>query len=239
MPPPQTSMSQLFRGRGDAEAQARLERELASLEEQIRTASPGYETQFLNRAGNLCVEAGLPKRALSYFGRAIDAYLESGRFSAAEVLCRKVLRIAPEAVRARCTLAWLAIGKGIRTETEEEISDYVKAAQRAGMEGLAARQLVMMAEAAPRAELRERLAEHLLEIGAEDDADRVLGSVYAERNGLRPPPPQDEGKLWAKLLRAALMGPQELREGPSAAAEEGGDGEAAYLPSLGGDQEGR
>jgi tetratricopeptide (TPR) repeat protein len=230
-------MSQLFRGRGDAESNQKLERELASLEEQTRTASPGYETQFLNRAGNLCVEAGMPQRALSYFCRAIDAYLESGRFSAAEVLCRKVLRIAPEAVRARCTLAWLAIGKGIRAETEEEVSDYVRAALRAGKEGLAARQLVMMAEAAPRIELREQLAEHLLDIGAEEDADRVLGAVFAERNGLRPPPPQDEGKLWAKLLRAALMGPQELRDQPAEPVEEAHDAEAAYLPSLGGDGE--
>lgn len=230
-------MSQLFRGRGDAESNQKLERELASLEEQTRTASSGYETQFLNRAGNLCVEAGMPQRALSYFGRAIDAYLESGRFSAAEVLCRKMLRIAPEAVRARCTLAWLAIGKGIRAETEEEISDYVRAAQRAGKEGLAARQLVMMAEAATRVELRERLAEHLLEIGAEADANRVLGVVFAERNGLRAPSPQDEGKLWAKLLRAALMGPQELRDQQTQPMEEAHDSEAAYLPSLGAREE--
>jgi hypothetical protein len=226
-------MSQIFRSRGDAEPNQRLDRELLSLEEQTRTASPGYETQFLNRAGNLCVEAGMPQRALSYFGRAIDAYLESGRFSAAEVLCRKVLRIAPEAVRARCTLAWLAIGKGIRTETEEEVSDYVRAAQRAGKEGLAARQLLMMAEAAPRIELRERLAEHLLELGADEDADRVLGTVFAERNGLRPPPTQDEGKLWAKLLRAALMGPQELRNQPAPAAEEDEpEGGTGYIPAL-------
>ena len=232
-------MSQIFRGRGDAEPNQKLERELETLEEQTRTASPGYETQFLNRAGNLCVEARMPQRALGYFGRAIDAYLESGRFSAAEVLCRKVLRIAPEAVRARCTLAWLAIGKGIRTETEEEVADYVRAAQRSGKEALAARQLVMMAEAAPRIELRERLAEHLLALGADEEADHVLGSVFAERNGLKPPPMPDEGKLWAKLLRAALMGPQELRDQPTRTpAEEEPEGEAAYLPALTRGQEG-
>ena len=89
-------MTSLFRGRG-GDGPRRLHRELAALEEQARTASPGYETQFLNRAGNLCVESGQPERALAYYGRAIDAYLESGRFSAAEVLCRKVLQIAPNA----------------------------------------------------------------------------------------------------------------------------------------------
>ena len=228
--PVNTDMSNLFRGRLAPEQNPKLDRELSLLEEQARTASPGYETQFLNRAGNLCVEAGVPQRALAYFGRAIDAYLESGRFSAAEVLCRKVLRIAPAAVRARCTLAWLAIGKGIRSETETEIADYVVAAQRAGREGLASRQLVMMAEAATRLDLRELLAQHLLELGAEEDADRVLGMVFAERNGLQPPPPRDEGKLWAKLLRAALMGPQELSLERESGAEEG---EGVYLPALG------
>jgi hypothetical protein len=91
----------------------------------------------------------------------------------------------------------------------------------------------MMAEAAPRIELRERLAEHLLELGADEDADRVLGTVFAERNGLRPPPMQDEGKLWAKLLRAALMGPQELRNQPAPAAEEDEpEGGTGYIPAL-------
>jgi hypothetical protein len=96
-----------------------LTRELQSLERQAREASPGYETQFLNRAANLCQEAGHVDRALIYYGRAIDAYLESGRFSAAEVVCRKILKMAPATVRARCTLSWLAIGKGHRTGTDE------------------------------------------------------------------------------------------------------------------------
>src|SRR5688572_24533923 len=51
--PPQfrpSLMNSLFRGRG-SEPPGRLEKELASLEGQAATASPGYETQFLNRAG--------------------------------------------------------------------------------------------------------------------------------------------------------------------------------------------
>ena len=108
----ETKMAQLFRGRTDNDPRSQLERELQLLEDQVKRASPGYETQFLNRAGKLCVDAGEPARALGYYGRAIDVYLESGRFNAAEVLCKTVLQIAPDAVRARCTLAWLSIGKG-------------------------------------------------------------------------------------------------------------------------------
>ena len=223
-------MSQLFRGRVDGEPKQQLERELQVLEQQVKTASPGYETQFLNRAANVCVDAGQPARALGYFGRAIDAYLESGRFSAAEVLCKKVLQIAPDAVRARCTLAWLSIGKGFRGGPEREIADYVNAAKKAGKEGLAAKQLVMMAEAASSPELRELLARHILDLGDDEEADRIFGMVFAERNGLRAPAVEDEGKLWANLLRAALMGPQELKE--HRRSEEEDEESGAYLPAL-------
>ena len=211
-----------------------LEDALQELADRMRgDISPEPRARLMNLAGDLCFKALQRERALLYFDAAIDLYLSAGRFAASAAICEKLVRLKPDVIRARCTLAWLAIGKGIRSETEEEITDYVRAAQRAGKEGLASRQLVMMAEAATRIELRERLAEHLLEIGAEEDADRVLGAVFAERNGLRPPPPQDEGKLWAKLLRAALMGPQELKDQRPQTPEEGHDGEAAYLPSLG------
>jgi tetratricopeptide (TPR) repeat protein len=216
------------RGREEEKLPAGLEQELQLLERQAREASPGYETQFLNRAGNLCVEAGSPKRALGYYGRAIDAYLESGRFSAAEVVCKKLLRMAPDAVRARCTLAWLAIGKGYRSGTDEELADYVRAAEKANREPLAAKQLRMMAEAAVSPDLREVIGEHLLELGDAEGADEVFGGVFLERNGLRPAPVTDEGKLWGKLLRAALMGPEELKDHrASGEAEAGG-----MLPGL-------
>lgn len=225
-------MSQFFRGRGEADQKQQLERELKLLESQAKSASPGYETQFLNRAGNLCVDAEQPKRALSYFGRAIDAYLESGRFSAAEVLCRKVLKIAPDAVRARCTLAWLSLGKGFRRETDREVEEYTRAAQRAGRESLAAKQLMMMAQATSSTELRENLAARLLDLGAEEEADRVYGLVFAERNDPTQAAVADEGKLWQKLLRAALMGPQELNAQGFADAEADEEAGDLYLPAL-------
>ncbi len=218
-------MSNLFRGR-TIDQGAKLEKELETLELQAANASPGYETQFLNRAGNLCVEAGQAPRALGYYGRAIDAYLESGRFSAAEVLCRKLLQISPRAVRARCTLAWLALGKGFKENTRQEIEQYVEAAERAGQQRFAAKQLLMMAEAAVNVDLRQEIADHLLRLEATAEADRVYGLVFQEHNGLTPDA-ADEGKLWGKLLRAALMGPKELQQ-TRGEAEDDQD----VLPSL-------
>lgn len=218
-------MSTLFRGKA-SDGGGRLDKELAALEAQAASASPGYETQFLNRGGNLCVEAGQPARALGYYGRAIDAYLESGRFSAAEVLCRKVLQIAPKAVRARCTLAWLALGKGFKDNTRSEIEQYVDAAEQAGQQRFAARQLQMMAEAAVNIDLRQEIADHLLRLEATAEADYVYGLVFQEENGIASAS-ADEGKLWGRLLRAALMGPKELQQARGEAEE---DQDA--LPSL-------
>ncbi len=230
-----TGMSQFFRGRSESGGGRSLEKELQALERQVKTASPGYETQFLNRASSLCVQAGEPQRALGYLGRAIDAYLESGRFSAAEVACNKILEIAPNAVRPRCTLAWLSIAKGYRASTERDITGYVQAARRSANEGLAAKQLRMMAEAASNPELRELIAELLLDLEDPEGAERAFGRVYAERNGLRPPRVHDEGELWAKLLRAALMGPKELKaqttESESEVSEDA-NSQSDELPTL-------
>lgn len=220
----------LFRKRGAQERKRDLEGELADLERQARSASPGYETQFLNRAGNICVEAGDVRRALGYYGRAIDAYLETGRFSAAEVLATRLLQLAPDAVRPRCTIAWLAIGKGYGAGAAE-IADYVRAAKEAGMEHLAAKQLSMMAAATASPEVREILGEHLLDLGAFEESERVLGAVYEELSALRSPRRPDNGKLWGQLLHAALMDAEALGQAqrPGPEDDEAGD----QLPTLG------
>jgi tetratricopeptide (TPR) repeat protein len=210
---------------------AALTKELQSLERQAREASPGYETQFLNRAANLCQEAGQIEQALVFYGRAIDAYLESGRFSAAEVVCRKILKIAPATVRARCTLSWLSIGKGHRTGTDEHVSAYVDAARVAGRDALAAKQIRMMADAAVSVELRELLARYLLDLGDSEGADAIFGRVFAEANGLRPPPQEDQAKLWGKMLRGALMGPGELERLTRASSEQAIESDE-MLPGL-------
>ena len=193
------------------EQPASLATELEALEKQAQNASPGYDAQLYNRAADLCLAAGDQAGALRYLGRAIDAYLEAGRFNAAAVLCQKVLRISPEAVRARSTLTWLAIGQGDEEGAKRALASYVMAAQHAGQEVLAVKQLQMMAEATPSASLREAVAYWLIELGDHESANRIFGEVFAERNGLRPPRPADQADRWMTVLRATTMGPRELR----------------------------
>ena len=197
----------IFRNTRGSESQPNLEKRLQSLEQQAEIALPGFDAQFFNQAGDLCVEAGVERRALSYYGRAIDAYLRAGRYNAAGAVCRKLLRISPGAVRTRCTLAWLSIGKGLLGDAEREVDEYVAAAVAAGQADLARKQIRMMAEATRNADLRSLLADHLRELDAPEVADRVMAEELGEE-----PDPQEAEALWSRVLRAALMGPEDLRD---------------------------
>lgn len=162
-----------------------------------------------NAAGDLCHENGYNSRALYYYGLTIDAYLKMERWDSAAALCRKVLRLSPTAVRARCTLAWLAIGKGFAAEAQSQIRGYVRAAIAAGRDALAIAQLKRMGEAVGNLGVRQVVAEQLLALGDDRAADHLFGIVYQERNAKRRP--SDNGELmWPTVRRAALLGPAEL-----------------------------
>jgi tetratricopeptide (TPR) repeat protein len=196
-------LSRLFGRSGDDGR--RLERELRELEQQADRAHPGFDAPLFNRAGDLCLDAGLSDRALEYYGRGIDAYLRAGRYDAAAGVCRKLLRVAPNAVRARCTLAWLAIGKGHQGDARAEVEAYVAAARRARQEPIAIRQLRMMGEVVFDEELWRVLSEQLHALG------ETAGSTAATPPAVAPASAEDREALWARVLQAALMGPRELR----------------------------
>lgn len=183
-----------------------LEKQLTALEQQADVALPGFDAQFFNRAGDLCVEAQDRERALGYYGRAIDAYLRAARYNAAGAVCRKLLRISPGAVRARCTLAWLSIGKGLLSDAQWEVDEYVQAALDAGQSNLAETQIRMMAEATHNPELRVLLADHLRKLGAHEAAERALDPDTVGRDSR-----EEAEALWSRVLTAALMGPEDLR----------------------------
>jgi predicted Zn-dependent protease len=196
----------IFRNlREPSEPEPGLEKRLQSLEQQAEIALPGFDAQFFNRAGDLCTDAGDHRRALGYYGRAIDAYLRAGRYNAAGAVCRKLLRISPGSVRARCTLAWLSIGKGLLSDAQREVDEYVDAAVSADQADLARKQIRMMADATYNQELRVLLADHLHKLDDPETAERILASGPDEEQR------EEAEALWSRVLRAALMGPEDLR----------------------------
>jgi predicted Zn-dependent protease len=184
-----------------------IEKQLRSLEQQAEVALPGFDAQFYNRAGDLCVEAQNRARSLTYYGRAIDAYLRAGRYNAAGAVCRKLLRVSPGSVRARATLAWLSIGKGLFSDAQWEVDEYVEAAIAADRTDMARKHLRMMADATYNSDLRALLAAHLRRLGALDTAEQIMeaGPVAEHQR-------EEAEALWSRVLRAALMGPEDLRD---------------------------
>ena len=169
---------------------------------------PGADAAVYNNIGDLCNDAGYRERALSYWGDAIDAYLKVERWDAAAAICRKILRISPTAIRARCTLAWLAIGKGMSGEASQLIHDYADAAVYAGRDHLAVSQLKRMGDAAASPPIRQAVAETLLQLGADQAADYFFGLI--NRNTNTTPRTESPDRLWAAVRHAALLGPTQL-----------------------------
>lgn len=187
-----------------------LERELRALEREAASAVSGFEAQFYNKAGDRCLEAGLLDRALRYYGQAIDSYLAASRWDSAAAVCRKLLRVAPSAVRAHCTLAWLAIGRGWVGDARRSLADYVAAARRAGMERVAIEHLRMMARTTAEPDVLAALADHLTELGDEAGAAEIVDAIALGQPVGAGDDAHDPEVRWSKVLRAALMGPDEV-----------------------------
>jgi hypothetical protein len=181
-----------------------IEEQLETLERQAESAEPGTDAHLLNRAGDLCLAAGDKRRALAFYGRAIDANLRARRFDAAVGLCHKLLRVAPDAVRTRCTLSWLALGRGDLPEIVQEVGEYVNAAVATGEQARAAHHLVRMAAASNDGRIHELLAAHLERLGRLDAAADVRRAVRVPGAPTRPLGEEARTKLWNTVVEGAI-----------------------------------
>jgi hypothetical protein len=185
-----------------------LEERLQALEAEAARAGPGAAAHVHSRAGDLCLGQGDRERALVYYGRAIDASLHARRYNAAAGLCRKLLRVAPGTVRTRCTLAWLALGRGDVEETRREVDAYIQAAGP-GRRAIVAAHLARMGRITPAPAIRDLIAARLTALGE-------AGLAEALRAELAPEAPapvlsaERQEQLWRDVVAAAVLGPQDL-----------------------------
>jgi tetratricopeptide (TPR) repeat protein len=158
-----------------APADVSLDETLHEIGQKMRwDLEPEQRARLMNVAGDLCYDAGQPKRALLYFDAAIDLYLAAGRFAASAAICEKLVRLNPEVVRARCTLAWLAIARGLDDEAQRRVEEYGQAALRLERPTVAQRQLRAMAQEVETEAVLEAIARALLRLGDAASADRVF-----------------------------------------------------------------
>jgi tetratricopeptide (TPR) repeat protein len=160
---------------------------------------PTERARILNLAGDLCFDAGQRERALVYYDQAIDIYLALGMYASVAAVCQKLVRLSPSVVRARCTLAWMAIARGQAREARERIADYASAAVPQTDHRLARGHLRMMAEVADSPDVLEAVAEALEMLGDARGAERAYAA--ASGSGLSGRKlPEEPDRRWEVVL---------------------------------------
>ncbi len=177
-----------------------LESRLAAFEAEFEAAQHGMKGTPLNRAGDLALKHGDAARAMRYYGRAIDTYLQDQQLEAARGVANKIIRVHPKAVRTLCTLTWLDLAARHMATALLHLRDYVEAAKRTHHEDIAAEQIYRMAEVAPLVEFLSAAADALDRLDRADRAAEVRGWVTEEGSPLVI---RDEHELAERCMAAA------------------------------------
>jgi len=178
-----------------------LEARLTKLEDEAHRAPGGHKGTPLNKAGDVALRGGDRGRALGYYGRAIDTFLEDEQREAARGVANKLIRVHPEAARTLCTLTWLDLGARHMATALLHLRDYLAAVKRVGAEQLGADQIYEMARITPQSEFLTAAADALDALDFGERADEVRQWA---RDGCSPDACTDEHELAAACLQAAI-----------------------------------
>lgn len=170
------------------------------MREQAERSSHQYRAYQFARAGDLARDGGFQEEALRLYGNAIDGYLEAGRGRAAELICLRLLEAYPHVVRARCTLALIAVGHGDVQAARARIEDYVTAVVREQTADMAVPALLQMASATADDLVRAAIASALTRLGHADLGERVVkGKAGAA-----------DTTSWSRSVAGAIRHPREI-----------------------------
>jgi hypothetical protein len=178
-----------------------LTQRLAKFEAEAESAAPGYVGTSYNRAGDVALRSGDQGRAVSYYGRAIDAFLEDGQREAARGVANKIIRVRPTAVRTLCTLTWLDLAAKHSATGLLHLRDYVEAAKDVDERALAANQVFEMARVVPDSEFLGAAADALDSLDFSEKADEVRAWASGEGS---PDAIRDDDALSRACLKGAV-----------------------------------
>jgi hypothetical protein len=177
-----------------------LTQRLERLEKEAENATPGYVGTSYNRAGDLALREGDADRAMNYYGRAIDAFLEDEQPEAARGVANKIIRLRPHAVRTLCTLMWLDLAARHTATALLHLRDYAASAKKANQNALAANQIYDMALIVPDAEVLGAIADAL---DALDFGERAAEVRRWENESGAPGALKDQDELAVACMKAA------------------------------------
>jgi hypothetical protein len=203
-----------------------LDTRLQRLENEAGNASPGYVGTSFNRAGDLARREGQLGRAVTYYGRAIDAFLEDAQREAARGVANKIIRVRPDAVRTLCTLTWLDLSAGHSATALMHLRDYIEAATASARQSLAASQIYEMARIVPDSEFIAAAADALDQLDFTDEAAEVREWVGTSGS---PNAIADPGALAQACLGAAVRSNERGTIGHATDAPISGGRDAAAL----------
>lgn len=177
-----------------------IEGQLRQLELEAEKALPGYVGTSFNRAGDLALRDSQTDRAMAYYGRAIDAFLEDGQREAARGVANKIIRVRPSAVRTLCTLTWLDLAARHQATALLHLRDYAAAAGDADEQKRAATQIHLMARLSDDSEFIDAVADALDGLGYVNRAKEVRRWTSSGA----PDALSDVGELGAACVEAAV-----------------------------------
>jgi hypothetical protein len=211
-------LSRLFGSKDEsAQPKGKLTQRLERMEEEAQNAAPGYVGSSYNRAGDIALREGDPERAVGYYGRAIDAFLEDEQPEAARGVANKIIRVRPHAVRTLCTLMWLDLAAKHSATALLHLRDYVEAAKEAKQYALAAGQIYEMARLVPDPEILGAVADALDGLDFAKRADEVR--EWENQKG-SPDVVNDGNALALACIKAAARSNERLKAEEAKASAE-------------------
>ena len=195
-------LNRLFGGKQDpTRPRGGLTQRLERLEAEAANAAPAYVGSSYNRAGDLALRENDLERAVGFYGRAIDAFLEDGQREAARGVANKIIRVRPSSVRTLCTLTWLDLASKHTATALLHLRDYVSAAGEVREQALAANQIFAMARIVADPEFLDAAADALDGL---DFAQRAGDVRQWAGAGGSPDALEDSDDLAAACLSAAV-----------------------------------
>lgn len=170
-------LSRLFGSKTQPVKGTDVDARLDELERQAEKARPGYVGSALNRAGDLALKADQPDRAVGFYGRAIDAFLDDAQRELARGVANKIIRVRPSAIRTLCTITWLDLAAQHQASALMHLRDYVTAAGEAGQQARAATQIHLMASSSSDSEFVVAVADALDALDYPRRAKEVRGWI--------------------------------------------------------------
>ena len=139
------------------------------------------DVALYNRVGDLLVKQNNISKAVDYYERAVDYYVDGGFLNNAIALCNKILRASPGRSTVYYKLGKISAHKGFKADAKQNFLEYADRMQKAGQMDEAFRALAEFADLCPdQTDIRLMLADQLAKVGKKDEAVEQLQILHEQ-----------------------------------------------------------